>query len=97
MSELGDPAAILTSGLFSALRVGRRVHRQDSSAQTPESVRLARSIRTNIEYSRSATFRMNSTLLYAEIYWVAPVAQLDRALASGARGRRFESCRAYHR
>ena len=26
----------------------------------------------------------------------APVAQLDRALASGARGRRFESCRAYH-
>ena len=27
----------------------------------------------------------------------APVAQLDRALASGARGRRFESCRAYHR
>jgi hypothetical protein len=26
----------------------------------------------------------------------APVAQLDRALASGARGRKFESCRAYH-
>ena len=26
----------------------------------------------------------------------APVAQLDRALASGARGRRFESCRARH-
>ena len=25
----------------------------------------------------------------------APVAQLDRALASGARGHRFESCRAY--
>ena len=24
----------------------------------------------------------------------APVAQLDRALASGAKGRRFESCRA---
>jgi hypothetical protein len=27
---------------------------------------------------------------------VAPVAQLDRALASGAKGRRFESCRARH-
>ncbi len=26
----------------------------------------------------------------------ARVAQLDRALASGAKGRRFESCRAYH-
>ena len=26
----------------------------------------------------------------------APVAQLDRALASGAKGRRFESFRAYH-
>ena len=26
----------------------------------------------------------------------APVAQLDRALASGAKGRRFESCRACH-
>src|SRR5215211_548060 len=26
----------------------------------------------------------------------APVAQLDRALASGAKGRRFESCRAHH-
>src|ERR671936_2511635 len=25
---------------------------------------------------------------------IAPVAQLDRALASGAKGRRFESCRA---
>src|SRR5437870_2883949 len=27
--------------------------------------------------------------------YCAPVAQLDRALASGARGRKFESCRAY--
>ena len=26
----------------------------------------------------------------------APVAQLDRALASGAKGRRFESCRVHH-
>ncbi len=26
----------------------------------------------------------------------APVAQLDRALACGAKGRRFESCRVYH-
>ena len=26
----------------------------------------------------------------------APVAQLDRAFASGAKGRTFESCRAYH-
>ena len=26
----------------------------------------------------------------------APVAQLDRALACGARGRKFESCRVYH-
>ncbi len=26
----------------------------------------------------------------------APVAQLDRALASGAKGRRFESCRVRH-
>lgn len=25
----------------------------------------------------------------------APVAQLDRALACGARGRKFESCRVY--
>ena len=27
--------------------------------------------------------------------WCAPVAQLDRAFACGAKGRRFESCRAY--
>ena len=27
---------------------------------------------------------------------VAPVAQLDRALASEAKGRRFDSCRAHH-
>ena len=26
----------------------------------------------------------------------APVAQLDRAFACGAKGRRFESCRVYH-
>ena len=26
----------------------------------------------------------------------APVAQMDRAFASGAKGRRFESCQAYH-
>ncbi len=26
----------------------------------------------------------------------APVAQLDRALASEAKGRRFDSCRAHH-
>lgn len=26
----------------------------------------------------------------------APVAQLDRALACGAKGRTFESCRVYH-
>ncbi len=26
-----------------------------------------------------------------------PVAQLDRALACGARGRKFESCRVHHR
>ena len=27
----------------------------------------------------------------------APVAQLDRALACGAKGRKFESCQVYHR
>ena len=27
---------------------------------------------------------------------LAPVAQLDRAFACGAKGRRFESCRVYH-
>ncbi len=32
---------------------------------------------------------LNLPLLYA------PVAQLDRALACGAKGRRFESCRVY--
>ncbi len=26
----------------------------------------------------------------------APVAQLDRALACGAKGRKFESCQVYH-
>ena len=30
------------------------------------------------------------------IWLYAPVAQLDRALACGARGRKFESCRVYH-
>ena len=35
------------------------------------------------------------TVLSSPIF-LAPVAQLDRALASGARGRRFESCRARH-
>ena len=30
------------------------------------------------------------------LYMFAPVAQLDRARASGARGQRFESSRAYH-
>lgn len=29
------------------------------------------------------------------IWLYAPVAQLDRALACGARGRKFESCRVY--
>src|ERR687888_415124 len=33
---------------------------------------------------------------YNERSWVAPVAQLDRASASGAEGYRFESCRAHH-
>ena len=32
--------------------------------------------------------------LFERLY--APVAQLDRALACGARGRKFESCRVYH-
>lgn len=31
--------------------------------------------------------------LFERLY--APVAQLDRALACGARGRKFESCRVY--
>lgn len=35
-------------------------------------------------------YRAFSARLYA------PVAQLDRALACGARGRKFESCRVYH-
>ena len=43
------------------------------------------------------TFHTSLAFLYAEDCEIAPVAQLDRALASGARGRRFESCRAYHR
>ena len=33
----------------------------------------------------------------AGISTLAPVAQLDRALACGAKGRRFESCRVYQR
>jgi hypothetical protein len=38
------------------------------------------------------------TLLFLQttISTVAPVAQLDRAPACGAGGRRFESCRAHH-
>ncbi len=32
----------------------------------------------------------------SDVRTFAPVAQLDRALASGAKGRRFESCRAHH-
>ena len=34
---------------------------------------------------------------FVRISTFAPVAQLDRALACGAKGRRFESCRVYHK
>src|SRR4030095_8876434 len=37
------------------------------------------------------------TILSLRVFRIAgPVAQLDRALASGARGRRFESCLGHH-
>ncbi len=39
-------------------------------------------------------FRASAVVLSAEAE-DAPVAQLDRALPSGGRGHRFESCRAY--
>ncbi len=37
-----------------------------------------------------------SVAFCAKMSTYAPVAQLDRALACGAKGRRFESCRVYH-
>ena len=52
--------------------------------------------RSDLLFARDS--RLPEVLLYDEgtVHTHAPVAQLDRALASGARGRRFESCRAYH-
>jgi hypothetical protein len=40
--------------------------------------------------------KLNSSLLTfnSKLFWIAPVAQLDRASASGAGGRRFESSQA---
>ena len=47
--------------------------------------------------SRTALERQLTTCnTYIRLRKVAPVAQLDRAFASGAKGRRFESCRARH-
>src|ERR1035438_3637024 len=40
--------------------------------------------------------RPGGTCLQLECWYCAPVAQLDRAFASGAKGRWFESTRAYH-
>ena len=53
-----------------------------------------------VEYKSSVLYSNEGTLyfyysLFKRLY--APVAQLDRALACGARGRKFESCRVYHK
>src|ERR1017187_8161017 len=40
--------------------------------------------------------RPGGTCLQLKCCHCAPVAQMDRAFASGAKGRRFESARAYH-
>src|ERR1035438_3182814 len=40
--------------------------------------------------------RPGGTCLQLECCYCAPVAQMDRAFASGAKGRWFESTRAYH-
>ena len=42
-------------------------------------------------------FRWMSVALCVKISTSVPVAQLDRAFACGAKGRRFESCRVYQR
>ena len=39
---------------------------------------------------------MRGAILLRDYHTVAPVAQLDRAFASGAKGQRFESSRAHH-
>ena len=43
----------------------------------------------------SFSFQVDTKALVADLSTFAPVAQLDRALACGAKGRRFESCRVY--
>lgn len=44
----------------------------------------------------SFSFRVDVGSVFAKISTHVPVAQLDRAFACGAKGRWFESSRAYH-
>ena len=43
----------------------------------------------------TALTRLTGLLPQSKLPSSAPVAQMDRAFASGAKGRRFESCQAY--
>ena len=47
-------------------------------------------------FARLVEFGSTASTDVRLLEYAAPVAQLDRALASGARGRAFESRRAYH-
>src|SRR5688500_13637992 len=83
--------------------VGRRFEscraRQPSlTPGNPErELRLAGPVRRLSTVARAAktAARRWTTERHANHALIAPVAQLDRALASGAKGRRFESCRAH--
>ena len=51
--------------------------------------------RFSLEYPDLAPLACPPISCY-DLGWYAPVAQLDRAFACGARGRTFESYRVYH-
>ncbi len=53
----------------------------------------AKPFRANLDPHREVAIIIIAVALSGAAY--APVAQLDRALPSGGRGHRFESCRAY--
>ena len=57
------------------------------------------SLNLNLDLSLPSSLRLdrgkNPVLLSPSLVAVAPVAQLDRASASGAEGHRFKSCQAH--
>ena len=66
-----------------------RQEKQQVSCQT-------RKIQGATRFSEKMVVAFRKELRYKHRLY-APVAQLDRALASGAKGHKFESCRARHR